>query len=405
MRKTVCICILFAMACMAYANQPEMVEEKIYIDGQKPAGANTFITSGGENMRLVDPNAATDDVAKIQKKITNVLLVDKHGNGDYTTIQAAIDSINDSSSANPYTVLVTPGVYEEQVTLSKSYIAIVGIQPKGAKITEAKSSGVTIKYQSSGVGDDLMTLWIKSGGATDLAGITIANLTVINTQSLRVGPAQTALDIGRGDTYPRAHEILIKNCSFYGEQDTVFVNTGNPVFRDCYIEGENDDCSIADDAVFERTHFYCHTATTSRSNLWIGRTGDVAFTVTFRECTFDIATGESLRGVGRWGASNATANFYNCTIMPNSAGSTWYEEGYTGTINLYSTNGKGWPSSTNFIEQQKIATSGDATFRGGLNVGTANEAATGEVRASGSVQGSRFKIGNHTVIEPNLLTI
>ncbi len=306
--------------------------------------------------------------------------------GDFSTIQAAIDSITDSGPTKPYVILVYPGIYEEQVTLSKSYISIVGIQPNGVKITEAQNSGVIIKYQSSGSGDDLMTMWIKSGGSTDLKGITIANLTIINTQSLGVGAEQAALDIGRGDTYPRAHEILVKNCSFYGEQDTIFINTGNPIFQDCYIEGENDVCSIADDAVFERTYHYCHTSTTSRTNLWLGRTGDVAFTVIFRDCTFDIAASDSLRGVGHWGEDNVTVYFYDCHIMPNSANVTWFTDGHTGNIYLYNTNGKGWPSAqTTFISQQGEEISGDSTIKGGLNVGTATDAVTGDAKLSGYI--------------------
>lgn len=304
--------------------------------------------------------------------------------GDFTTIQAAINSITDATPSKPYVILVYPGVYSEQVTLTKSYVSIVGTQPAGVRMTEAQCSGSIITYSSSGVGDDIMTLWIKGGGTTDLKGITVANLTVINTQSLGVGGAQEALDIGRTDTYGRSHEILVTDCSFYGEQDTVFINTGNPTFRDCYIEGENDCTAIADDSLFIRTYHYCHTATTSRSNLWVGRIGGVPLTVTFIGSTFDIAASDSLRGVGHYGENGTTVNFYNCTILPYSASGTWYLAGKTGTMNLYNTNGTGWDPDANFLEQEGEVISGDSTVKGGSNIGTATGAASGQLKASDS---------------------
>jgi len=305
--------------------------------------------------------------------------------GDFTAIQAALDSITDATASNPYVVLVYPGVYSEQVTLTKSYVSIIGTQPAGVPMTEAQCSGAIITYSSSGVGNDLMTLWIKGGGATDLKGITIANLTVINTQVLGGGLAQEAIDIGRSDTYGRSHEILVTDCSFYCEQDTVFSNTGNPTFRDCYIEGENHVTSISDDALFIRTYHYSHTATTSRTNLWLGRTGDVAFTATFIGSTFDIANPDSLRGVGHWGTNNTTCNFYNCTILPNAASHTWYVDGKSCTMNLYNTNGAGWDPAANFLSQEGQEISGDSTIKGGLNLGTATGAGIGDGKFSGDV--------------------
>lgn len=55
---------------------------------------------------------------------SNLLVVAKSG-GDFSSVQAALDSIGDAAAANPYLVYVAPGVYEEQVAL-KPYVALEG---------------------------------------------------------------------------------------------------------------------------------------------------------------------------------------------------------------------------------------------------------------------------------------
>lgn len=55
--------------------------------------------------------------------------------GQFTSIQAAIDSIADASASKIYTVLVYPGEYDEQIIL-KNYVNIVAVDPKSTKILQ-----------------------------------------------------------------------------------------------------------------------------------------------------------------------------------------------------------------------------------------------------------------------------
>ncbi|HSM55634.1 MAG TPA: pectinesterase family protein [Candidatus Sulfomarinibacteraceae bacterium] len=53
------------------------------------------------------------------------LLVAAESGGDFNSVQAALDSIDDAGPSNPYLVYVAPGVYEEQVTL-KPHVTLEG---------------------------------------------------------------------------------------------------------------------------------------------------------------------------------------------------------------------------------------------------------------------------------------
>jgi hypothetical protein len=70
----------------------------------------------------------------------NVLVVAKSG-GDYASVQAAIDSIDDAAPDNAYLVWAAPGVYEEQVTL-KPYVHLQGAGQDVTVITSDVSTGV-----------------------------------------------------------------------------------------------------------------------------------------------------------------------------------------------------------------------------------------------------------------------
>jgi hypothetical protein len=68
----------------------------------------------------------------------NVVVVAKSG-GDYTGVQAAIDSISDAAADNPYLVWVAPGVYNETVTM-KPYVHLQGAGQEATVISSTASS-------------------------------------------------------------------------------------------------------------------------------------------------------------------------------------------------------------------------------------------------------------------------
>ena len=68
-----------------------------------------------------------------------LVIVAKSG-GDFTNIQAAIDSISDAASDNPYLVWVAPGEYSEAVTM-KPYVHLQGAGQEATIITSTSSNG------------------------------------------------------------------------------------------------------------------------------------------------------------------------------------------------------------------------------------------------------------------------
>jgi hypothetical protein len=69
----------------------------------------------------------------------NVVVVAKSG-GDYTSVQAAIDSITDAAADNAYLVWVAPGVYSETVTM-KPHVHLQGAGQEATVISSTVSGG------------------------------------------------------------------------------------------------------------------------------------------------------------------------------------------------------------------------------------------------------------------------
>jgi hypothetical protein len=102
------------------------------------------IEPGAAGTRLIDRDPATGAI-RIQdsvvttavslsqlaglRNIANVLIVGASGAGaQYTTIQAAVDVIPaNATAANPYIVLVMPGVYAETVNIVRDGVQLIGI--------------------------------------------------------------------------------------------------------------------------------------------------------------------------------------------------------------------------------------------------------------------------------------
>lgn len=103
--------------------------------------------------------------------VGKIIIVDKSGLGQYTTIQAGINT-----AVTGDTVKVLPGVYEEQVTLSKSIV----VQGSGYEYTRITSNASPTLVISNG---KIMWFSISSntGDAVQITGGTVTNCVIWNS--------------------------------------------------------------------------------------------------------------------------------------------------------------------------------------------------------------------------------
>jgi len=133
----------------------------------------------------------------------NVVIVAK-GGGDFTSIQAALDSIDDASASNPYLIWVAPGIYNEQVIM-KSYVDIRGA---GELVTEISYTGHVDPYSGTVEGADNAEL---------------SYLSVINT-----GGAQHAVAIYNETTSPRLSHLTASASGGTSTNNGVYNLTASP---------------------------------------------------------------------------------------------------------------------------------------------------------------------------------
>jgi hypothetical protein len=122
------------------------------------------------------------------------LLVDAQGNGDYRSIQAALNAAAQfATAASRWSVRVAPGMYTEQLTL-KDYVDLIGLGP-GRATRLKRASGPLIAAPASCV---IANLWLETvdtavfslGGA--FTGVLELDGVIIDQAALDIQSVQVA---------------------------------------------------------------------------------------------------------------------------------------------------------------------------------------------------------------------
>lgn len=161
-------------------------------------------------------------------------IVSKKGDGDYKTIQEAINNCK-SFPDKRITIFIKKGVYNEKVVIHSwnTNIHLIG---------EDKDSTIIVNSDFAGnIKNGTFFTYTLKVNANDCI---IENLTIINAAG-EVGQA-VAL-------HTEADRVIIKNCKIIGNQDTVYAAGENfrQYYINCYIEGTTDYIFGAATAVFE----------------------------------------------------------------------------------------------------------------------------------------------------------
>lgn len=169
------------------------------------------------------------------------LTVSADGSGQFRTVQAAIDTAPEDS-ASRVTILISPGVYKERITIprTKPRLTLRG--------TDADASKTVLTYD----------LHAKSvlPAATQPVGTTGSSSTFIHANDVL---AENVTFENPSGHIAQAVAIKItsdrtvfRNCRFIGGQDTLYPDGFRAYFVDCHIEGRVDFIFGRSTAVFER---------------------------------------------------------------------------------------------------------------------------------------------------------
>ncbi|MEI7027924.1 pectinesterase family protein [Paenibacillus sp. y28] len=155
--------------------------------------------------------------------------VAQDGSGDFTTIQAAIDTVRVHWQV-PSVIHIKNGVYREKITIpdNKTLIHLIGESVDGTILTyhqhanmigvEGQPLGTFRTAVVSALGDDFR----------------MERLTVHNTAGVGEGIGQAVALYLAGD------RAVINNVRLLSYQDTLYTCKGRHYFTNCYIEGHVD---------------------------------------------------------------------------------------------------------------------------------------------------------------------
>jgi pectinesterase len=257
------------------------------------------------------------------KKIT----VAADGSGDFTTIQAAINSLNsDKDSMVQHLIFIKKGTYNERVFIEKNNLILRGPSDGGVEIVQSIARDM---YRCEHPDDwGVATVNIRAND------ITLQNLTVLNNFGFEAKGDSTFLCNGKEKTtrrdghqmalrcMPPCTRLRVENCTFRAlGGDTVSpwdVEKGMYIFKNCTMEGGVDFYCPRGWAWAENCTFICHNMNAA---IWHDGTGNQSAKTVLKNCTF---TGDKGYKLGRY---HRDAQFYllDCKFSKDMADAPIYK--------------------------------------------------------------------------------
>jgi pectinesterase len=266
---------------------------------------------------------STSWTLKNEHKIT----VATDGSGDFTTIQAAINSLNsDKDSTVQHLIFIKKGTYNERVFIEKNNLILRGPSDGGVEIVQSISRDM---YRCEHPDDwGVATVNIRAND------VTLQNLTVLNNFGFEAKGDSTFLCNGKEKTtrrdghqmalrrMPPCTRLRVENCTFRAlGGDTVSpwdVEKGMYIFKNCTMEGGVDFYCPRGWSWAENCTFICHNMNAA---IWHDGTGNQSAKTVLKNCTFSGDKGYKL---GRY---HRDAQFYllDCKFSKDMADAPIYK--------------------------------------------------------------------------------
>lgn len=263
------------------------------------------------------------------------IVVDKNGNGDFTSIQDAINSLPDSS-LEPKIIYIKNGTYSEKILIKKSNIIFEGEERDKTIIKQAIARD---EWRCDHTDD-----WGVATMNIDANDITLKNLTIFNSYGFDNKENRVVYCKADSETHwkvipPNGHQMALRTMkatrlkainvrfkAFAGDTVSPWdVEDGMFYFKDCIMEGGVDFYCPRGWAYAEDCHFYANTGPAS---IWHDGSKYEDEKTVLKNCAFDGYKGFNL---GRY---HKDAQFYliNCSFSTNMADKDIYLVATTNVI-------------------------------------------------------------------------
>jgi pectinesterase len=236
------------------------------------------------------------------------IVVDPQGEGDYRTLQAAIDAVRAFDPDYSTVIYLKEGTYYEKVVIPE-YL-------RNLKIVGENREKTIISYNDHARLNNMgtfrtYTLLIRG------EDITLENLTIENNAPM---VAQAVALHTEGD------RIILKNCRLLGNQDTLYTGReqGRLFFYNCTIEGTTDFIFGPSTAWFEA----CEIHGKKDSYITAASTPpDAAFGYIFNRCNITVAENVNALYLGRPWRPHAMTLFMNSSLPGEIHPQGWHNWG------------------------------------------------------------------------------
>lgn len=279
-----------------------------------------------------------------KKAIKNALVVGE--GGQYKTVAEAVEAAAPGS-----TIYIKPGVYREKLVIKKPGLKLVGENPANTIIYGYEADFGNIDGNLLVEVNLLESSANTTPGASDTSKPAVAvpgasfsaeNITFYNKGAEWNATWKSAERRSIALALKGVTEGYIKNCLFFGQQDTMYLRSGRIYFENCYIEGEVDFICGGATVLFDNCQIYSvfyknggYITATAPADTACGDAEAASFAngYVFRDCLVNgddrINDKKVYLGRGAWvGGSNGGANQAKTVYLRCELGKHLESEGW-----------------------------------------------------------------------------